>query len=74
MPPANDHSEAVEIALLRADVESLKATIDTQSKQIAELVKAWQAAETLVSFVKLAGSLAIAVGAIIAFIKTYGAK
>lgn len=68
---SDDHSEAVEIALLRADVEMLKVTIDKQSAQIAELLSAWNAASTLVSFIKLLGGIAIAGAAIIAFIKGY---
>lgn len=68
---SDDHSEAVEIALLRADVEMLKVTIDKQSAQIAELLSAWNAASTLVSFIKLLGGIAIASAAIIAFIKGY---
>ena len=68
---SDDHSEAVEIALLRADVEMLKVTIDKQSAQIAELLSAWNAASALVSFIKLLGGIAIAGAAIIAFIKGY---
>ena len=69
MPP--DHTDAVEIALLRQDVEMLKITIDKQSGQIAELLSAWNAATTLVSFIKLLGAIAIAIGAVIAFLKGY---
>ena len=69
MPP--DHNEAVELALLRADVDLLKVCIDRQSGQIAELLSAWNAASTLVSFIKLLGGIAIALGAVIAFIKGY---
>lgn len=69
MPP--DHNDAVEIALLRQDVEMLKVTIDKQSKQIEDLLAAWNGAATLVSFIKLLGGVALAVGAIIAFFKGY---
>lgn len=69
MPP--DHNDAIEIALLRQDVEMLKVCIDKQSGQIAELLSAWNAASTLVSFIKLLGGIAIAIGAVIAFIKGY---
>ena len=66
-----EHNEAVELALLRADVEMLKVTIDKQSTQIAELLSAWNAASTLVSFITLLGGIAIAIGAVIAFFKGY---
>ena len=69
MPP--DQNEALELALLRADVEMLKVCIDKQSGQIAELLSAWNAASTLVSFIKLLGGIALAAGAIIAFFKGY---
>ena len=69
MPP--DHNEAIELALLRADVEALKVSMDKQSGQIAELLSAWNAASTLVSLIKLLGGIAIATGAIIAFLKGY---
>jgi hypothetical protein len=69
MPP--DHNDAIEIALLRQDVEMLKVTIDKQSKQIEDLLSAWNAASTLVSFIKLLGGIAIAIGAVVAFVKGY---
>lgn len=59
----------IEIALLRQDVDALKFLVEKQSRQLDELLIAWQTANGVLSFFKLLGGLAIAATAILGFVK-----
>lgn len=45
----------IEIALLRQDVDALKFLVEKQSRQLDELLIAWQTANGVLSFFKLLG-------------------
>ena len=61
----------MQIALLKADVDQLKAAVELQTKQTAELVQAWNTASGVLSFVKMLGGIAIAVTAITMYFKGF---
>lgn len=61
--------QSVQIALLKAEVDALKAAVEAQTKQTAELVQAWNTASGVLSFVKMLGGIALAVTAITMYIK-----
>lgn len=61
--------QSVQIALLKADVDSLRAAVEAQTKQTAELVQAWNTASGVLSFVKMIGGIVIAIAGITAYIK-----
>lgn len=63
--------QSVQIALLKADVDQLKAAVELQTKQTAELVQAWNTASGVLSFVKMLGGIAIAVTAITLWFKGF---
>jgi len=55
-------ADETDLALAAKDIEVLTARIDKLEQSIESLVKAWQAAGTLVSFVKWAAGLGTALG------------
>lgn len=61
-----ERADAVEIALLRKEMESLQADMSEVKGDLKKLANAWATAETLVAFVKwlagLAAALAILTG------------
>lgn len=61
----------MQIALLKADVDQLKAAVELQTKQTAELVQAWNTASGVLSFVKMLGGIAIAVTAVTLWFKGF---
>lgn len=66
-----DMSNEVQFALLEKRVEDLEKKIDKLNASVGELVKAWDSANTLVTFVKWIGGLAAAGTAIYVFIKGF---
>lgn len=63
MPPqtkAKPVTQATDIALIQQDVEALANRMAAMEKSIADLVNAWRAAGTLVSFVKWAAGVVTA--------------
>ena len=48
----NNKEQAVEIALLRRDLEELQSDVKELNKEIKSLVSAWNTATGLVAFVK----------------------
>lgn len=57
-----DNEQAVEIALLRRDLESLQADVKELNKEIKSLVSAWNTATGLVTFVKYAAATVTGLG------------
>lgn len=51
------------------DLRELKATVQTLSRDVEDLVAAWKAANWLVSFVKWAGGLSLSITAIYTLFK-----
>jgi hypothetical protein len=60
----NNQEQAVEIALLRRDLESLQTDVKELNKEIKSLVSAWNTATGLVAFVKYAAAAVTAIGVI----------
>lgn len=63
------HDPTVQIALLTQKVELLESMVERQTKQLEELVNAWQAASTMVGFVKMLGGVALAFTAVFGFVR-----
>jgi hypothetical protein len=57
-----DMGDETELALAARDIELLTSRIDKLETSIENLVKAWEAAGTLVTFVKWAAGLGTALG------------
>lgn len=58
----NNREQAVEIALLRRDLESIQADVKELNKEIKSLVSAWNTATGLVTFVKYASAFVTGMG------------
>lgn len=69
---ADKTDQAVELALLRQEVDALKEAIEKQNEKIEELLAAWQTANGVVGFVKLIGGIAAAVLATVGLYKGFG--
>lgn len=69
MSDQNDNS--VQIALLNAKVDALELAVEAQTKQMAELLQAWNTASGVLAFVKMIGSIALAITALVAVIKGF---
>jgi hypothetical protein len=54
-------TQATDIALIQQDIEALNARLAAMEKGVSDLVSAWRAAGTLVSFVKWAAGVVTAV-------------
>ena len=59
----SDHE--VEIALLKKELEQCNEKLDKITADVSELVKAWEAAGMLISVVKGAAALVLAIGVIV---------
>ena len=57
----DDRDDAVEIALLRKDLEALQSDMSEVKGDLKKLANAWATAETLVAFVKWLAGLAAAI-------------
>jgi hypothetical protein len=62
---------AVENALLRRDVEMLTEKVEKLSKDVSDLVAAWNTATYIVAFVKWAAGAVVAVTSIYVAIKHF---
>jgi hypothetical protein len=58
---SDDRNDAVEIALLRKDLEALQSDMSEVKGDLKKLANAWATAETLVAFVKWLAGLAAAI-------------
>ena len=67
----NRRSSDTELALLRQDVDEIKASLKDLKDQIRELVDAWNTASGLVRFIKWLSILIAAMGVIWAFLSGY---
>lgn len=67
--PNEQLDAAVEHAMLRRDVELLTEKVEKLSKDVEDLVAAWNTANNIVAFVKWVSGAAVAIGVIFAFIK-----
>jgi hypothetical protein len=56
-----ERNDAVEIALLRKDLEALQSDMSEVKGDLKKLANAWATAETLVAFVKWLSGLAAAI-------------
>lgn len=61
----------VKIALLQKDIEVLNQQVQQLSNDVRELVEAWKAAGTMVSFIKTVAAVVVAVTVLIGAVK-YG--
>ena len=64
-----DHEEAIEIALMRAEIDALKVAVEAQSKQVAELVTAWNTATSVLAMIKFLSVVGAGVVGVIAYFK-----
>lgn len=67
----NNKEQAVEIALLRRDLEELQSDVKELNKEIKSLVSAWNTATGLVAFVKYAAAGVTALGVLWFAIKEF---
>lgn len=58
---SDERNDAVEIALLRKDLEVLQSDMSEVKGDLKKLANAWATAETLVAFVKWLAGLAAAI-------------
>jgi uncharacterized transporter YbjL len=66
MPP---ESHEVDIALLKKEMEQMRSDVAEIKDSVESLVDAWKAAGVLVSAVKMAAAVVLAIGVIIGSIK-----
>ena len=67
-----DHTDAaVENALMRRDVEMLTEKVEKLSKDVSDLVAAWNTATYIVAFVKWAAGAVVGVTAIYVAFKNF---
>lgn len=64
-----DHENAVELAMLRKDLETMQADMAEVKADLKKLANAWATAETLVAFVKWLAGLAAAIALLTGFMK-----
>jgi hypothetical protein len=67
----SDMSNEVQFALLEKRVSDLELKIDALHQSVDKLVKAWDSANTLITFVKWVGGAAAAATAILIFLKGF---
>lgn len=59
----SDTNSEIELALLRADMDSVKDDLKALRKEIKDLVDAWKTANNVLSFVKWLSGTGIAIAA-----------
>jgi hypothetical protein len=66
---SDERNDAVEIALLRKDLEALQSDMSEVKGDLKKLANAWATAETLVAFVKWLAGLAAAIALLTGMLK-----
>jgi hypothetical protein len=66
---SQDHENAVELAMLRKDLEVMQADMAEVKADLKKLANAWATAETLVAFVKWLAGLAAAIALLTGMVK-----
>jgi hypothetical protein len=69
MTAAPELSQAVETALIRADLEAMQEELKAVRKELKELLEAWNTATGMVRFVKWLSTLMAALAVVYATIK-----
>ena len=69
MAPNPDRDPAVEIALIRADLEAMQEDLKAVCKELKDLLEAWNTATGMVRFVKWLSTLATALAVLYATVK-----
>lgn len=64
-----DRDSAVEIALIRADLEAMQGELKAVRKELKDLLEAWNTATGMVRFVKWLSTFATAVAVLYATVK-----
>ena len=65
----NDESDHIRLVLIESQISDLAVRVEEQTKVTRDLVEAWQSAKTLVSFIRLLASIAVAGAVLIAVLK-----
>lgn len=65
----NDESDHIRLVLIEGQLADLAVRVEEQTKVTRDLVEAWQSAKTLVSFIRLLASIAVAGAVLIAVLK-----
>lgn len=64
-----DNDQAVELAMLRKDLEALQADMAEVKGDLKKLANAWATAENLVAFIKGLAGVAAAIALLVALVK-----
>ena len=65
----HDSDQDIEIALMKAHIEQMQKDVFEIKASVSDLVDAWKSAGTMVSLVKAAAAIVLAVGVIIGAFK-----
>ncbi len=74
MAPTPERDPAVEIALIRADLESMQEELKAVRKELKDLLDAWNTATGMVRFVKWLSTFATALAVLYATVKGLSAR
>jgi len=68
------HEPAVEIALIRADLEAMQSELKAVRQELKDLLDAWNTATGVVRFIKWLSTLVTALAVIFAAIKGFSGR
>lgn len=74
MTPTSERDPAVEIALIRADLEAVQEELKAVRKELKDLLDAWNTATGMVRFVKWLSTFATALAVLYATVKGLSAR
>jgi hypothetical protein len=69
-----EQDHAVEMALIRADLEAVQAELKAVRKELKDLLEAWNTATGVVRFVKWLSTLVAAIAVITAVLKGFWSR